>query len=478
MPAIKINPLLDFKTNPNMYIIDSKKKIGDLIMTFQTNKSGTFNPSFTLSSGILKWTINGVDYNTNSPSVVLTGTTVTVKVYAGTTVEGVTATDINFISQNIIGALNFSWFTLNGSFNVNTNPNLSGILFSNYNNSSNNFSVFSCPLVTSLNLSAVTLSSSISIYSLSGLTSLTFSSSNSSTSLRMDGLSNILALDLTSFSTIQTVYIASNTKMASLSFSASAKSSANMQVLSCVALTSLNFSSFTLSGILNVSGNTSLTSITFGSQNNTSSNLNTSGCTSLATLDLSSFTLSGSFNIYNSTALTSLIFKNVAHTCSVFVAYNCRFSTLDLSNHTITGACLLHSNPNLASVNFGTKANVITNLQIHSCALLSLSLANSTITNQLYVSNNTALSAVSQPIITIGISEYLAENCALPTSDVDEIFSFLNVFFNANTPVKNMQVRLNGGTNGSPTGGANNSDILALIARFSDAGYTFTYIIN
>jgi hypothetical protein len=127
------------------------------LMSFTTNKNGTFAPSITTATGhTLRWNIDGIDYITNSPSVQLTGATVHVKIYANNFING-DAIDVNFSNQNIIGGLDFSYFTLSGLFHAYSNPNLTSITFSTNANSSSSFSVDSTGLTT-LDLSSFTLS--------------------------------------------------------------------------------------------------------------------------------------------------------------------------------------------------------------------------------------------------------------------------------------------------------------------------------
>lgn len=67
-------------------------------ITFQTNKNGTFAPSVTMSSGTATWIIDGTEYNTNSPSVALAGSTVDVSLI----VDPTRCTAINMSSQSIL----------------------------------------------------------------------------------------------------------------------------------------------------------------------------------------------------------------------------------------------------------------------------------------------------------------------------------------------------------------------------------------
>ena len=92
---------------------------------------------------------------------------------------------------------------------------------------------------------------------------------------------------------------------------------------------------------------------------------------------------------------------------------------------------------------------------------------------------NINLASIVQPSITTGVPVYDVAGCALPQAEVDEIFSFLNTFFSSNTPIKNLTVRTNGGTNASPTGGAANTDIVNLdTVVYPATAFDFIYSIN
>lgn len=82
------------------------------------------------------------------------------------------------------------------------------------------------------------------------------------------------------------------------------------------------------------------------------------------------------------------------------------------------------------------------------------------------------------PYYTTGLSILRVEGCALTQTTVNSLFSSLNAFFSVNTPIKNLTVYANAGTNASPTGGHSNTDIVALVAKFTASGFTFTYLIN
>ena len=66
----------------------------------------------------------------------------------------------------------------------------------------------------------------------------------------------------------------------------------------------------------------------------------------------------------------------------------------------------------------------------------------------------------------------------LPTGEIDKLLNQLNIFYAANAPLVNLTVTLSGANMGIPTGGVNNTDILALMNTFTAASKVFTAIIR
>lgn len=387
----KINPVLNhhkiYKKMSN--VINPYVFTQIPIMSFQTNKNGTFAPTFgtIVGGGTLRWNINGVDYITNSPSVALTGATVSVNVYANDVAEGAIAQGVQFQSQNIIGSLDFTWFTINTLLRYHTNPLLTSISFRNVAQSASGLEGQSCNIST-LNFSNFTLTTSANLSSNANLTSLSFKSSGNTGSLRVD-----------------------STKIATL-----------------------DISGWTISGLLYAYSNTSLTSIIFSSNANVGA-LSIAN-TRIVTLNLATFRVNGLFESHGNTALTSLSFANLNNNLNTF---------------TTSGAT------SLTSINFTYTTN----------------------TGFIRASGCTSLSTVIWGgSITTGVSEANFINCALPTAQVDALYAYFNAYFQTVTPTQNLTINTSGGTNGSPTGGANNTDILALVARFASFGRTFTFAIN
>lgn len=150
-----------------------------LIMSFQTDKNGTFDPSMTIASGTLRWVIDGEEQITNSPSKVLTGSTVNVQVFANTVSFGASVSDVSFESQNIIGIVAFDYFIINALiFFIDSNPGLTDITFSASGNVSTLvFRASSCNLIGIFDLSGWTFNQQLQLDLNPNLTDVTFNAS-------------------------------------------------------------------------------------------------------------------------------------------------------------------------------------------------------------------------------------------------------------------------------------------------------------
>lgn len=365
-----------------VYGIDDK-----LIMSFQTNKNGVFNPSIEGLLGTLIWEINGTFYATNSPSVALVGSIIDVRVYANNVVNGATCTNMQCQGQNIIGTLDFTWFKITGVLRTHTNPLLISLLTRNE---------------------------------------------------------------------AQTILMC--------------------EVYGC-GFTSLNFSKFTITAGCYFNNNANLTSILFSPSGNVGG-INSVG-TKINTLDLSGWRITGLLYAYSNLFLTSIILSTNANTGALAID-GTRVPSIDLSYFRVNGLMQANANTALTTLSFPALNNVINMFVITGdTALTSLDLTNTTISQFIRGAGCISLSSIIWGgAITTGIGEITFSNCALPIAQVDAAFAFVNSFFQVSTPIKNLVVNMEGGTNGSPTGGANNTDILALTSRFSGAGFTFTYAIN
>lgn len=76
------------------------------------------------------------------------------------------------------------------------------------------------------------------------------------------------------------------------------------------------------------------------------------------------------------------------------------------------------------------------------------------------------------------IATYYVADCYFSTAEVNSQLAMINSYFAANTPIKNVTINLSGSTMGIPTGGANNTDLLGIVAKHAAAGFTATITVR
>jgi hypothetical protein len=363
--------------------------VSGAIMQFQTDKNGTFAPTINTASGTAKWEIDGVEYITNTPSVALTGTVVDVKVYPFSIPVAEDLLSINFDDQNILGDINLSYFTVNGSIACFNNPGLNNILLNPaYSN-----------VITQLTAN------------ISGLDSVQVENALiSGGTLRLDD-TDISSLNFSNLNNIVTSAFVGNNNLL------------NVDLTKVLVNGSLDFRLNTVN-FLGVKVGSLLTSVNF---------FNTP---SLQTVNLSNATINGNVNGYTCPAMTSLVFSSSGNTSNgLALDVNNLLPSLDLSGFTCGGRVAFNRSPNLVTL--------------------------------------------IPPTFAAGIYNISGYNCALNETSVNAILSKLNSDLTSTPPTSNLDLRLEGGTNSSPTGGDSNADLENLRdVIFPGSGFTFTYAIN
>lgn len=101
------------------------------------------------------------------------------------------------------------------------------------------------------------------------------------------------------------------------------------------------------------------------------------------------------------------------------------------------------------------------------------------------ISNNTVFVQFPYTGITGGtstwnksIGTFNLRDCRFSTAAVDAQLKVINDYFAINTPIKNLTVNLSGATMGIPTGGANNTDLLGIVAKHAAAGFVATITVR
>ena len=76
------------------------------------------------------------------------------------------------------------------------------------------------------------------------------------------------------------------------------------------------------------------------------------------------------------------------------------------------------------------------------------------------------------------VATFILQLSKLPTSAVNAQLKVINDYFTLNTPIKNVSIDLSGASMGIPTGGANNTDLLGIIAKHVAAGFVATISVR
>ena len=258
-------------------------------------------------------------------------------------------------------------------------------------------------------------------------------------------------------------------------------------------ITGLLFSSQFIVGSIDISQLTALTDIELDSNADLTSITNpvtaalvtvynVSGSNLMGILDLLGLTgLGGSFNVNSNPLLTSITNPTSSQVFTQYNARSCNLTgTLNLSGLTgLGGDFEVNNNPLLTSITNPTSSQVFTVYYAFSCGLTSLNLSSlSHIGGDIRAYLNTGMVTFTLPVLAQQILKIDVHNNALNLTSANALFSRLNVWFTAHAPSANGTYIENGGTNTQPTGGAANTDIVSIKAKFISAGHSATITIN
>jgi hypothetical protein len=76
------------------------------------------------------------------------------------------------------------------------------------------------------------------------------------------------------------------------------------------------------------------------------------------------------------------------------------------------------------------------------------------------------------------MTDFRLDGNALPTAKVDELLHNMVIYYTANAPTVDCIINLSGATMGIPTGGASNTDLVALQGIWTTAGKTLTITVR
>ncbi|WP_159522887.1 hypothetical protein [Sunxiuqinia indica] len=151
----------------------------ELLADFQTNKDGTLITDINNDSGVLKWNVDGIDYNQNDLSLPLSGSLIAAKLYGK---ESPVLSRIYVDNAKIVGPLDLTGVTELSSLSLYAflNQEMTDILISpTVVGDWSSFLAYSCNLTGTLDLSMITSISNCSFYLFSNpnLTQINFSNS-------------------------------------------------------------------------------------------------------------------------------------------------------------------------------------------------------------------------------------------------------------------------------------------------------------
>lgn len=96
-----------------------------------------------------------------------------------------------------------------------------------------------------------------------------------------------------------------------------------------------------------------------------------------------------------------------------------------------------------------------------------------------YLSANAGITGFAgNGVVTNNMSIEISNNMMIPTSGVDARLKAYNTMFAATPPIKNLTLNLSGATMGIPTGGNSNVDLVGIMNKFGNAGFTATISIR
>ena len=296
----------------------ANNKVGQEFV-FQTNSSNvtTFDPvvqmsgtkraSWDLGEGGSYFAGNSVSYTYPNSS------TKTIKLRTNRLTD---VTSINMQDDGVVGALNLSAFTKCGSFNFNTNTDLTGITIPP--SSTIGFSVFnisSCDIYGRVDLSGYTnLGGQISLINNPNITGVTFPNSSVGISNFRIGDNNfthdLIISGLTGMGGSIEIY---DIKSSNIIFPNSSSNITSFNMNYCKFLSSVDLTPLSkLGGSVILQGNTGVTSYTLANNSRPITNLNISQSPLVTSLDLSPLSgVSGNISVGNATSLTNLILPSV-----------------------------------------------------------------------------------------------------------------------------------------------------------------------
>lgn len=297
------------------------------VLTFQTNKNGTFDPSLTtLDTSVATWSVEGLGSQTsNNPVFTLDGSlrTVTIEI-----ADFAQINTINWSSQDIVGQLDLQLLTNCVAFNLNFNSNLISILNPVNSENTTTYIANQCNLLN--------------------------------------------VLDLTSFSNFGGNFsVRDNPNLTGILHSASTNNFTAYRAYNCNLNGTLNISM--LSGLGNafeVYNNPNLTGILNPTSTNIINTYSVYNCNLNGTLDISTLNIANYFRADNNQNLTAILNPTNSNSFVLYFAYNCNLSSWDGSGLTgLSGTLRLRENQNLTNVILPNSAGSFVLIQMYQTGI-------------------------------------------------------------------------------------------------------------
>jgi uncharacterized protein (TIGR02145 family) len=459
-------------------------------LTFYTEAStNTFDPTFTISSGILNWNLGDASSSVNTNNLTHTYSTVgnkTVKVYKGTTSGPSSITSIDMISDDLVGALDIHRLTNLSSFTAYSNPNLTQIFNPKSSQTFSAYYVYSCGLIGTLDLKSLTgLGGTIYLHSNPSLNTVLNPTSTTAISYyHVDGTNLTGTLDVSGLTGLGGAFYAYS--LPNLNYILNPSSN---QIFTAYAVNNggligtLDLRGLTgLGGNFNCRSNPSLNYILNPNSSQTFSSYYAYSCGLTGTLDISGLTrLGGMFLVNTNASLNYILNPSTDETFSTYYAHSCDLrNTLDLRPIKKIGSDIeLQGNSHLTNILFNSSPQVIVYFCISGCDVSTLDVSGLTgLSGNFWLSSNKRLNVLTLPTFTHQITSFDARDCCLNLTSVNDIFYKFNVWYTANSPASNAIINTSGGGNISPTGGMSNTDIVNIKAIFATAGKDASITIN
>lgn len=319
-------------------------------------------------SGLNNWGSNGSLQLFTNPN--LTGIT-------NPSITSVQLNNYQIQSTGFVGNLNMTPITANiSSFVVNNNPTLTGITHNTTSRVISSYDAHTCNLTGNLNLPYTGMSGTFQVQVNPNLTGITHApSSQNITTYYANNCKLTGNLDLTPLSGLGGVFqVHNNTLLTGITHSVSSQNFSNYFVNDCNLIGNLNLTPLSgLGGDFRVQSNSGLTSITHSVSSRIFSKYYTYNCNLTGNLDLTPLSgLGGDFQVFSNPNITGITHSISSQVFLIYHAHNCNLTgNLDLTPLSGLGNDFrVYSNSGLTSITHSVSSQNFTAYQAYSCNLI------------------------------------------------------------------------------------------------------------